>query len=52
MKARVVVEDVSDISGSLFRVFDAFGGVEEFVKSDSKVFIKYNRVHFGKENVY
>lgn len=49
MKARVVVEDVSDIRGSLFRVFDAFGGVEEFIKSDSKVFIKYNGVHFGKE---
>lgn len=48
MKARVVVEDVSDIRESLLRVFDAFGGVEEFVKPDSKVFIKYNGVHFGR----
>ncbi|MGQ9721224.1 MAG: DUF362 domain-containing protein [Candidatus Jordarchaeum sp.] len=49
MKARVVVEDIADIRESLIRVFDAFGGVEEFVKPDSKVFIKYNGVHFGKE---
>ncbi len=49
MKARVVVADISDIRESLLRVFDAFGGVEEFVKPDSKVFIKYNGVHFGKE---
>lgn len=49
MKARVVVEDITDIRESLLRVFDTFGGVEEFVKPDSKVFIKYNGVHFGKE---
>lgn len=49
MKARVIVEDITDIRESLLRVFDAFGGVEEFVKPDSKVFIKYNGVHFGKE---
>jgi uncharacterized protein (DUF362 family) len=49
VKARVVVFDVSDIRESLLGVFDAFGGVEEFVKPDSKVFIKYNGVHFGKE---
>ncbi len=36
MKARVV-GGVSDIRESLLRVFDAFGGVEEFVKPNSRV---------------
>ncbi|MFX1537060.1 MAG: DUF362 domain-containing protein, partial [Promethearchaeota archaeon] len=50
MKAKVVVQDVETIRESLLKVFDPFGGLDAVgVQRRSKVFIKYNGIHHGKE---
>ncbi|MFX1253908.1 MAG: DUF362 domain-containing protein [Promethearchaeota archaeon] len=50
MKAKVVVQDVETIRESLLKVFDPFDGLDALgLQQHSKIFIKYNGIHHGKE---